>query len=210
MAAPLMEERIDRELRRQQLVRRLLVHQARTQTICELTTLSRHQLVTLRERWRVTQEMRYRGPSPKSFLSFLSSSRSRSEGAALASVCRILGALPPSEGTTSTRAAPMETGEKLCDVYEAYEACLPRAEANFDRLALLARGLAQGDAIGLSLCARCECAILIDRLGSERLLCSHCQGTAAPAHDRLRDEAALREADARPADTGEGVQQELF
>lgn len=211
MGYPITDDRIDREFRRHQLVRRLLAHQARTRTICELTRLSRHQLVTLRERWRVTQDMRYRGPSPKSFVAFLSPARSRSEGAALAALCRILGAVPAHDSAKGGAGhLSMEIGERLCDVYEAYGACFPQSDLSFDRLLLLARGLAQGDVIAFEHCAQCECSILVDRLGNGRLLCSYCQRRAAAIPVRPPDDPREDQSNRTTSEGPEGQQQELF
>src|SRR5262245_15887215 len=87
------DEQIDRELRRRQLAKRLTAHQARTQTICAMTALTRHQLTTLRRRWKVPQKERYRGPAPRSLGVFTKTLRGQAEGAALYLLCRMLGAL---------------------------------------------------------------------------------------------------------------------
>src|ERR1700730_5380104 len=63
----------DRDLRRLQLTKRLVGHQARPQTIYRLTGYTRHRLATLRRRWRVSQGSRHRGPAPTSYSAFFHS-----------------------------------------------------------------------------------------------------------------------------------------
>lgn len=198
----------DRELRRRQLAQRLVLHRARTQTIFLLTGLSRHQLATLRQRWRVTDEMRHRGPPPTSFAVFRSSARVRAEAAALAVFWRTLATAGSSNGRTYAPTSGIEFGERLCEVVEAYFACFPKSELVLEHLVLLARGLEEADAIALSTCGKCEALILVDLLELRRRLCSHCQHAAdAVAPARTDPDGGTSES---PPGTGEAVQQELF
>jgi hypothetical protein len=48
-----MEDRIGRELRRNQLATRMVSHKAHTQTICDYTGLARERIKTLRRDWPV-------------------------------------------------------------------------------------------------------------------------------------------------------------
>lgn len=175
MDAHVADDRFDRELRRRELARRLVAHHARTQTISELTALTHHQQSTLRQRWRVTQETRHRGPSPTSFSVLLSSMRTRSEASALTVLCRLLNAIPPSH-RKSKRKTPsaIEVGERLCDVFEIYSAYLPHSNFEFDHLMLLAQGLARSEVIAIGNCTICRATILIDLLATRPLVCSHC------------------------------------
>lgn len=202
------KEPVDRDLRRRQLAQRLVAHQARTRTIFYLTGLSRHQMATLRRRWCVTEDMRLRGPPPRSFALFWSTLRLRSEASALAVFWRILGNISVGTGESLQKPAAVEVGERICEVFEIYLACFPRSELEIEHLVLIARGLEQGDTIAISGCTHCEAAILVDLLGRRRHLCSRCQRTAdadlpgvlGPDHGR-HDQADQR---------GEGVQGELF
>jgi hypothetical protein len=188
----------------------LVAHQARTQTIFLLTGLSRHQLATLRQRWRVTQEMRHRGPPPTSFAVFRSTLRVRAEAAALAVLWRILANIGGVQSSTHRKTSAVDVGERLCEVFEAYLACFQKPELELEHLALLARGLDEGDAIALSNCTRCEAVILADLLGARRRLCSHCQqGSDAVAP--ISPESDLDSEPGRAAEgPSEAVQQELF
>jgi hypothetical protein len=211
MDAHVTDDRFDRELRRRELARRLVSHQARTHTIFEMTALTRHQLATLRQRWRVMQETRHRGPSPKSFAAFFSSAHARSEAAALTTLCRVLGAAPierrPGE---RTKLPGLEIGERLCETFELYRACFPRSAFEFEHLVLLARGLAQGNAIAVGNCTSCQGTILIDLFATRRNVCSHCLQGAGNG-SASRDEP-VRSNDLGSAKDGEefGIQRELF
>ncbi len=203
------KEVVDRDLRRRQLAHRLVRHQARTQTISRLTGLSRHQLATLRQRWGVSNEIRPRGPVPKSLAVFHSTARVRSEAAVLAAFLRVLANTADASHGTHVRASGVSFGERLCEVYEAYVACFPAAKVGFEGLALLARGLDKAELIALSNCARCEAAILIDLLGTGRHLCAHCHH-AADLGAALSMEKAAPELCQPAQGVGEVVQRELF
>lgn len=165
----------DRELRRRQLAHRLTVHQARTQTIFLLTGLSRHQLATMRQRWRITQKMRHRGPPPTSYGVFRMTMRMREEAAALAVLWKVLGEVVVQNFGSNGTASSVELGERLCEVFETYLACFPEGALEFEHLTLLVRGLDGGDAIALATCDKCSAVVLLDLLGTRRRLCSHCQ-----------------------------------
>lgn len=205
------DNRISRDFRRQQLAMRLVAHQARTQTICDLTGLTRHRLATLRRRWMISPETRRRGPSPQSFEVFVRSPRTRSEAASLAVFCYVLGAVP-SQRTASVgkKFTSLESGERLCDAYEACRACLPQCDLEFEQLVLLATGLVQGDAISLRTCTKCEGTILIDRLGTRRQTCSQCHrsaGNASPS-ELAPDKGA--DSNDQEGEKAEAVQTSLF
>lgn len=207
MDAYVTREPIDRELRRRHLAQRLVAHRARTQTIFRLTGLSRHQLATLRRRWRVPSEMRHRGPPPKSFTVFLSNHRVRDEAAALAVFWRILAGVGANEGAAQKQSM-IEVGECLCDVLEAYLACFPNSGVELEHIMLLSLGIVQADSIALSKCGNCTALLLVDLLTTRRQWCAHCQhpGAASPTHsDPARSDHSLK-----PVDIGEGVQQDLF
>lgn len=210
MDAQLTQDPVDRDLRRRQLAQRLVVHQARTQTIFLLTGLSRHQMATLRRRWRVTEDMRHRGPPPRSFAVFWATLRLRAEAAALAVFWQALGNMGATSGGETMKAAAVEFGERVCDVFETFKACFPRAELELEHLVLLARALDQADVIAVSSCTSCEAAILIDLLGSRRPLCTRClrAENAETTPSQKIDEG--KEGQAASDGTDEAVQHELF
>ena len=171
MAVPVMEG-IQRDQRRYELAMRLIAHRVRTRTITKMTALSRHQLAALRQRWGIGEETRHRGPPPSSLETFTHSARARTEGALLATYCRIHNVFPRRE--TLAAALSLEFGERLCEAYEAYRACIPDPAVQFEELLSLVFGLAKGEVIALSRCTDCRATILIDRLGPPRRTCSFC------------------------------------
>lgn len=171
MATESMES-TQRDQRRYGLARRLIGHQVRTRTISRMTALSRHQLAALRRRWGVGEESRHRGPPPSSTETFTHSARARTEGALLAVYCRIHGLIPSREAAGGVLS--LEFGERMCQAYEAYRACVPDSTVEFEELLSLVLGLAKGEVIGLSRCSDCQATILIDRLSRRRHKCSSC------------------------------------
>jgi hypothetical protein len=120
--------------------------------------------------------MRHRGPSPKSLTVFFHSSRARSEGASLAVFCKMLNAVPSRRIANATKNfLSFELVERLCEAFEAYRACFPSSDLEFEQVLLLVVALAEGDAIALGNCGKCGGAILIDRLATRRRHCSYCQ-----------------------------------
>lgn len=207
-----------RDLRRYQLAMRLVGHRARTQTIYDLTGYTRHRLATLRRRWKLPDEVRHRGPSPKSVAAFFRSSRARSEATVVAALCHLTGAvrcrrLPVDGGQEFLpRDADrrLTTGERLCEAFEVYRACFPESEFEFDQVILLAKGLVKREALSLGHCAKCEGTILIDRLGTRRQTCSQCQSDiedASTLHTGWRDAGV---SDTEESPPSEGVQRTFF
>lgn len=182
-----------RDSRRRELACRLMAHKVRTQMISAMTGLSRDQQRTLRRRWRITGQMRVRGPSPTSLARFTHSTRARSEAASLAAICRIYGVLLPGDlaGFPRRKLLPLELAERLCLAYETFCACFPQIELEFEELLNFAVGIARNEVIGLGHCAFCGATVLIDRLEPRRPTCAQCR-RQAQADKRDRGQYALR------------------
>jgi hypothetical protein len=203
------DEQIDRELRRRQLAKRLTAHQARTQTICAMTTLTRHQLTTLRQRWKVPQKERYRGPAPRSFNLFTKTLRGQAEGAALYVLCRVLGALSGGKPSRSdTLFNSVEAGERLCDVVEVCRLCFPQLKADFEQIQTLVSGAAAGERIAIANCTNCSALIIVERLSTRRRLCAHCRRARRDSPEHLPE----GDIDRPPEDnqSGDDIQRSLF
>lgn len=168
-----MDDRIERELRRRRLATRLISHQARTQTIEELTGLTRHQLATLRRRGAVSKDTRFRGPSPSSFDVFFTSGRTRSEGAVLGLLYFAFGAAATAKGNGASDTA-VERGESLCDIHEIWHRCFPHSPIELEQLRLLGEGIARGEEVTFGYCGNCRAIILVDRLAAQRRICAYC------------------------------------
>jgi len=179
-----MEDPGERDLRRLQLAKRLVSHEARTQTIYRLTGYTRHRLATLRRRWGVSRDYRHRGPAPTSFSAFFRSPRMRSEGASAAAICRIFEAVVTRPYDRQHRDLnDLESGERLCEVYEAFHACFPGSALEFDQLMLLAMGLSKKQVVGIGNCANCNCTILADLLSKYQRTCPLCQRRSMSTQD---------------------------
>ena len=176
-----------RDCRRHQLALRLMAHQARTRTITALTNLSRHQLAKLRQRCRIPEATRHRGPSPRSLSRFTHSPRARSEGAALAAFCRAYRVIPArtSERTRRRNRMTLEFGERLCATYEAYLACFPHSDVEIEELLSLVLGISENGEISLGCCPLCSGTVLIDHLARHGPVCSHCHGVLADGQTSL-------------------------
>ncbi len=163
------DDAVMRELRRFELARRLIFHQVRTQTISELTRLSRNRLATLRRRLMVPEDARHRGPPPRSLDVFLRTSRGRTEGAALAAL------FPLFKSPTAIKPlTALDEGEQLCDIYDAYLGCYPQSNVQFEELMLLKKSLAKGNLIELGVCRLCKALIMNNRSDRNRHTCWHC------------------------------------
>jgi hypothetical protein len=203
------DEQIDRELRRRQLAKRLTAHQARTQTICAMTTLTRHQLTTLRQRWKVPQKERYRGPAPRSFNMFTKTLRGQAEGAALYVLCRLLGALSGAKASRNdTLFNSVEAGERLCDVVEVCRLCFPQLQADFEQIQTLVSGVAAGERVALANCTNCSALIVVERLSTRRRLCAHCRRARRDLPEQLAESDIEKPPDDNQA--GGDIQRSLF
>jgi hypothetical protein len=178
-----------RDLKRIEVARRMVLHQARTQTIANYTHLTRNRLSTLRRRWCVPNESRRRGPPPRSLGAFLRTPCVRSEAAAIVSLCIALEALPHQSSNSEVSTLPrLEMADRLCEVFEAFRTWIPNSKIEFEELLLLASELASGNLIKLSTCRGCKSAILLFTYGISSRTCPHCDRHRAIA---LRREASI-------------------
>ena len=173
------DDTIGRFFRRYQLAFRMVSHGARTQTVCEWSGLTRDQLVTLRRRWGFDPDERRRGPAPTTFHPFFKSERHSSEAALFACICQIVGATTARTGEEAAQQLPsLETGELLCEAFEAYKKWAPHARLEFEHAVLLAGGVVHGKTVALRHCSDCRSAVLIDRMGAHHTACGLCNRSA--------------------------------
>ena len=185
---PTSDDPVLRDCRRYELAQRLIVHQARTQTISALTNLSRHQLAQLRHRSCIPEATRRRGPSPRSLVRFTHSPRARAEGAVLAAFCCAYHVLPAKALRRSN--LTFEFGERLCATYEAYRACFPQSDVTIEELLSLVLGIADNREVGLGYCTLCGGTMLVDRLARICRTCIHCEELLADEPSVRSNEAA--------------------
>jgi hypothetical protein len=179
-------DRYSRDLRSIELARRMLVHEARTQTICAWTGLTSDRVRNLARSHgsgeTLREAQRHRGPSPSRLSTLLSTVRMRNEAAAVAGLCRVLQVLPEEAAPNARVALPSLTrGERLLGAFELFRGVVPQARLTLEQLVLLILTVAEGDSWGIDHCTRCHATILIDRLGvAPRRLCTHCTPREAP------------------------------
>jgi hypothetical protein len=170
------DDAFGRDLKRIEVAHRMVLHQARTQTIVSYTHLTRNRLATLRRRWCVPDDSRRRGPPPRSLRAFLSTPCARSEAAAIVSLCVAFEALPGQSATpVVTALARLEMADRLCETFEAFRTWIPNSTIEFEELLLLSNELTTGELIRLSTCRGCKSAILVFRYGIPRETCPHCE-----------------------------------
>lgn len=192
MNMDVLDGHMQRELRRRQLAMRLIHHHARTQTIEDLASYTRHQLTTLRRRAGVPTDSRFRGPAPTSFDVFFSSPRARNECAALAFLhwAHNVPARGKRDGDVDVA---MGRGERLCDVYELWRRLVPGSHMEFEHLTLLGEGLGRADAMSFDRCSDCGALLVIDPLSTKRKRCDHCLRHRRKRRRRATSSASSRE-----------------
>ncbi len=180
------DDSVLRELRCFELARRLIFHEVRTETISQLTGLSRNRLATLRGRLMVSEDARRRGPAPCSLDVLLRTSRGRTEGAALVALFPLF-----KNPASIKRSTFLDEGEQACAIYDAYLAYYPRSTVRFEELMLLKRSLAKGNLVELGLCRVCKGLVIINRIDGCGRTCSHCEGLREPerASETIIEEA---------------------
>lgn len=166
----------DRDQRRRQQVKRLTAHGARTGTIYDLTGYSRNRQSYLRMRWGVPDEERARGPSPRAFKRSFEDAEVHSEASCAGIICVLFGANAYERKLRSPyRRGDVDTGERLAEGYEAFQALFPHSELEFDEFALIATGLTTGEEIQLVCCSGCGGVVLMDLLGKKKRGCVRCE-----------------------------------
>lgn len=169
------DDRLGGYFRRYQLALRMMSHGARRQTVISWSGLTRDQLVTQRRRWGFEPDDRQRGPAPRAFHVFFKSRRHRSQAALFASICQLMGAMPPREGEHAVKRFPgLESGELLCEAIEAFQEWEPAADLDFERAVLLASGVAHAEQVRLRKCSDCHAATLVEGTWSGYANCGFC------------------------------------
>jgi len=172
----------------------MMSHGARTQTVISWSGLTRDQLVTQRRRWGFEPDDRQRGPAPRAFHVFFKSRRHRSEATLFASICQIMGAMPPREGEQAVKRLPsLENGELLCEALEAFQEWEPATDLDFERAVLLASGVVHAEQVRLRKCSDCHAATLVEGTRSVYANCGFCRRLlSAEATTSARQESDQR------------------
>lgn len=171
-------DRYTRDLRSIDLARRMLDHEARTQTIRAWTGLTGERVRNLARSHGSkgsAAARRLRGPSPSCLPALLSTARARQEAAAAAGLCRVLHVFPERTDPNAHVTIPgLVRGERLLVAFEIFREVIPQARLTLEQLVFLVLVVAEGKSCRIDHCTRCHATILIDRLGAARVLCGFC------------------------------------
>ena len=209
------EDRYAKDLRRLNLAQRLLQHEVRTQWICALTAFSEERVRRLIHAYHRSHGpvRRHRGPAPMRVAAFVRSPALRAEASAIGGLARVLDVvpLPPTAGGRLDRLG-VEGAERLCRVFEVYRQVAPDSRFTMDQLIRLIIELSAGQEFEIGHCQSCHGALLLDRLGDARRVCSACREDAlnredAPAAEDREEGDSAR---APLVESGESRQQSLF
>jgi hypothetical protein len=185
------DDRYSRDRLRFDIAVQFIQHEARTHTIRAWTGLSDDRIRKLYRSYlrdsRGPRLTRHRGKSPQQVAFFMRTGRARQEAALLASLCRLLGALPPLPALPApelARSLPgLARGELLCQAYEAYRGLVPDGLISFEHAVFLLTTLVQGDELILGGCRDCGAALLVDRWSLRAPRCPLCDADHAQAPD---------------------------
>jgi len=177
------DDRYSRDRRRLDLALRFIHHEARTRTIRTWTGLTDDRIrklyrsyVALGSSRKIT---RHRGKSPGQPAYFTRSPAMRQEAAVLASVCYLLGVMPPMQLDDVPRQLPgMQRGEALCEAFETYCHLVPEPRISFEHAVFLILALARGEELHATHCADCDGLVVVDPLAAGARRCLACEGSA--------------------------------
>jgi hypothetical protein len=177
------DSRTARHWRRDQLVLRMMRHEARTSTISAWTGLSPNRVRTRVQEHAGTPAQRapkrHRGQPPRQVGYFFRTLRVATHAATLASLFELLDLLPATAvGVPARNFRSVARGEVLCYAYEVYCTMVETPTIRFEHAVLLATALADGQEISLQDCPRCDARMLVDHFGDARDGCTHCRPTA--------------------------------
>jgi hypothetical protein len=186
------DDRYSRDRLRFDIALQFIRHEARTHTIRAWTGLSDDRIRKLYRSYlcdcRGAPLARHRGKSPQQVAYFMRTGRARQEAALLASLCRLLGALPLGPAPELERALPcLARGELLCQAYEAYRGLIPEGMISFEHAVFLVTTLVRGDELILGGCRDCSALLIVDRWSLRAPRCplcaaDHVQVATAPPH----------------------------
>jgi len=192
------DDRYNRDVRRFEVAMRFIQHEARTHTILLWTGLTDDRIRKLYRSYMKESQgatlVRHRGKSPQQPAFFTRSARARHESALLASLCRLVGALPapavvakaaamtsrnPAEPARSV--AGLGRGELLCQAYESYRSLIGTPLITFEHAVFLLGALWRGDELVIAACRDCGAVLVTDRWAMRAPSCSVCAPPARSA-----------------------------
>ena len=123
---------------------------------------------------------RHRGKSPHRAAFFTRTRARAQQSALLASLCRLLGALPAAQRASRERRCPsLERAELLCQAFEVYrDVAGGEPLISFEHAVFLLSALARADELVLGACRDCGALLVIDRWSLRAARCAPCEAEA--------------------------------
>ena len=173
------DDRYSRDRLRFDLALRFIQHEARTRTIRVWTGLTDDRIRKLYRSYLADDGAtvaRHRGKSPQQVAYFTRSPRMRQETAVLASVCYLLGVMPPNRVADAQRTLPgVQRGTALCEAFETYRRLIRTPRISFEHAVFLVTALARGDELVATLCGDCHSLIVVDQFAVPSRRCFSCE-----------------------------------
>ncbi len=202
------DDRYSRDRLRLDLALRFIQHEARTRTIRAWTGLTDDRIRKLCRSYcgrpGAPSVPRPRGRSPQQAAFFLRTPRLKQEAALVASLCTLLGALPPRRQSRldqpprpDPRPCPTQRSHPsqpprgfaealaLCEAYEAYRVLVPAAHISFEHMVYLHDALSRGDELKLAPCSGCGALLVAEHVALIEPRCVHCAQIAAECANGL-------------------------
>lgn len=201
----IVKRRDPTEILRYTLAARMVAHEARTRTIQRWSGVSAGRI---RELYRAHADenggcpVRHRGPPPSQVAFFLQTARRRSESAALAALCSVLGVMPTHPPVNVKKDLPnFRRGALLVQAYEAYRSLVGSTDFTLEHAVLLVTELVQGTELALGHCLHCGGVIVLDPRDPRRRACAGCrregEGRPEKAPAPARQGAVVPESESR-------------
>jgi hypothetical protein len=178
----MFDDRYSRDRRRFEIALRFIQLEARTHTIRAWTGLTDDRIRKLYRTYLSDSQAvpltRHRGKSPQQSGFFTRTARARQESAVLASLWRLIGALPALPGLPGSeitqRLPGLNRGELLCQGYDSYRALVPAPVISFEHAVFLLTALARGEELVIGDCRDCGAALVTERWTVRAPRCSVC------------------------------------
>jgi hypothetical protein len=182
----MFDDRYSRDRRRFEIALRFIRHEARTHTIRAWTGLSDDRIRKLYRFYLADSGgaplVRHRGKSPAQSAFFTRSARARQESALLASLWRLIGALPALRSREAAQRLPgLGRGELLCQGYDSYRALVNTPLISFEHAVFLITSLARGDELTVAACGACHALVVAERWSLRVPQCIACAPPAGSA-----------------------------
>lgn len=172
--------RYTRDTRRHNLAMRFISHGARTDTITRWTSLGAFRIRALVHTYvdetGPTSATRHRGAAPRKTSFFYKTPTHEVQSLALAICYQLESVIPKDPVRDAARAFPgLETGERLCNAFEAFTRTFPDPQITFEHATLLAVALASGEELTLDECQQCHGLLITNLLEQKNRLCVFCR-----------------------------------